>query len=81
MHCQNLIFYRINESKSPTYILAFICQSLLKYIKTVFVKSSFYENKVVSRKISQLTIGEVHCFYTVKIMQNNVLKMNGLLES
>ena len=42
-------------------------------IKTVFAKSSFYENKVVSRKIYQLTLDEVPCFHKMKIMHKTVL--------
>ena len=36
--------------------------------KTVFAQSPFYENKVLSRNLPQLTLGEVPCFHKMKIM-------------
>ena len=82
MHCQNLIFCRIYESKSPTYIhVGIYLTKPTKVHKTVLAQSSFYENKVLSQNLSPLTLGEVPCLYIIKIMHNTVLKMNGLLES
>ena len=52
--------------------------SSLFMIKTVFAQSPFYENKVLSRNLPQLTLDEVPCFHKMKIVHNTVLKMNGL---
>ena len=37
----------------------------------MFAQSSFYENKVLSRNISQLTLGEIPCFHKIKMVNNN----------
>ena len=37
----------------------------------MFTQSSFYENKVLSRNISQLTLGEIPCFHKIKMVNNN----------
>ena len=52
--------------------------SSLFIIKTVFAQSPFYENKVLSRNLPQLTLDEVPCCHKTKIVHNTALKMNGL---
>ena len=47
-------------------------------MKMVFAQSSFYEKKVLSRNLPELTLGEVPCFHKMKIVCNTVLKMNRL---
>ena len=53
--------------------------SSLFIIKTVFAQSPFYDKKVLSRNLPQLTLDEVPCFHKIKIMHNTVLKMNELV--
>ena len=43
----------------------------------MFAQSLYYESKVLSRNISQLTLGELPCFHKIKMVHKTVLKING----
>ena len=56
-----------------------IILTAVQYVfKTVFQKSSFYENKVLSQNLSKLTPAKVPCFHRMK---NTVSKMNGFQQN
>ena len=60
------------------YMQKVIHQTVKKVVlKSVFAQPSFYQNKILSKYLPQLNLGEVPCFHKMKILHNTVLKMNG----